>query len=361
VASAALALVGATAAPAGAALICGPRWNLVPTPAGIEVPFDVAIVSPDDAWIVGSGADHAVAARWDSQSWTEVGVPGPPGADSSTLRAVDVLSPTDAWAVGDFTAGADRQTFIVRWSGTQWENVPSPSPSSAFLEAVAAAAPGDVWAVGHSSDDPDALILHWDGLSWRNVRVPATHGDEDRLYDVAVASPTDVWAVGYARLGSEFSALTMHWNGIKWTRDQIPAPPHDDRTLAGITAIAPDDIWAVGSLFDQGGTGDGAYTLHRQGGVWQEVPTPALPGGDALADVAAVSTAEVWAVGSRPPSYEPLSMRWEGTRWNLEPFTHSRVKGELYGVDAAGSGHVWAAGPVYGSPTQAAMTAHLCH
>src|SRR5215203_5937709 len=47
------------------------------------------------------------------------------------LNDVEVLSATDAWAVGFITpigSGAQAQTLIQHWDGTSWHRVPSPNP-----------------------------------------------------------------------------------------------------------------------------------------------------------------------------------------------------------------------------------------
>jgi hypothetical protein len=71
--------------------------------------------------------------------------------------------------------------------------------------------------------------------------------------------------------------------------------------LAGVAAISSTDVWAVGS---SGPAGQAATTLteHWNGTAWSIVKSPdasnaATLGGDQLTAVAAVSTDDVWAVG----------------------------------------------------------------
>jgi hypothetical protein len=74
---------------------------------------------------------------------------------SSSLRGVVALSPTSAWAVGDYSPGPGitRNTLAEFWNGISWTVVSSQSVASAtnYLFSVAARASGTrVWAVGDS-------------------------------------------------------------------------------------------------------------------------------------------------------------------------------------------------------------------
>ena len=65
--------------------------------------------------------------------------------------------------VGDYPKGPTlvSQTLILRWNGTSWKRVPSPTPAGgAFLLGVAAVSARNAWAVG------GGLILRWNGVTW---------------------------------------------------------------------------------------------------------------------------------------------------------------------------------------------------
>ena len=68
------------------------------------------------------------------------------------------------------------QTLIVRWNGTAWKKVPSPSPAGSTLYGVAATSASNAWAVGCSNCSASGvyktLILHWNGIGWKQVPSP---------------------------------------------------------------------------------------------------------------------------------------------------------------------------------------------
>ena len=104
--------------------------------------------------VTGTGPAGAptVAPAAACPAWS--GPPPPsPGADDSELNGVAVLSPCDAWAVGDQHSGGVEQTLIEHWDGTAWTVVPSPNVAGRDneLDGVRAASPADIWAVGRAS------------------------------------------------------------------------------------------------------------------------------------------------------------------------------------------------------------------
>jgi hypothetical protein len=58
--------------------------------------------------------------------------------------------------------------------------------------------------------------------------------------------------------------------------------------------MSNDDVWAVG------GRDDRILIEHYNGNKWQVVSTPTLPGRSGLAAITAISSTNLWAVGSGP-------------------------------------------------------------
>jgi hypothetical protein len=122
-------------------------------------------------------------------------------------------------------------------------------------------------------------------------------------------SPTNAWAVGRSRSAT---ALVEHWNGTAWSIVPVPDPtPPAGSTLAsaqltGVSAVSSTDIWAVGS-YSLGGIALTGLTLtmHYDGTAWRVVSSPNIPGGTTfnpertvLNGVAAAGHNDVWAVGN---------------------------------------------------------------
>ncbi len=121
--------------------------------------------------------------RWDGTAWHIVANPALPGAIDSTLTTVATIPGTkQLWAVGSvlYDHPASHPALIERWDGTAWHLVatpalPSDAARSGTLSGVVALSPTDAWAVGEYSArnlDRRALIEHWNGTAWQVVSIP---------------------------------------------------------------------------------------------------------------------------------------------------------------------------------------------
>jgi hypothetical protein len=73
-------------------------------------------------------------------------------------------------------------------------------------------------------------------------------------------------------------------------------------SLVAVAAAGPDDVWAVGfhrATGDAGRSPTETLIEHWDGAEWRVVPSPEREQGAELVGVAATSTGEVLAVGSR--------------------------------------------------------------
>src|SRR5919197_1238740 len=177
-------------------------------------------------------------------AWDVVASPNS-GTQANVLEDVDGTGSSDVWAVGHESSitFVGSKTLILRWNGSSWRRIASPSPGSgsdqSFLTGVAAISPSDAWAVGafRTNDPADAraLTFHWNGTAW--IRVPNNCGAS--LREVFALSATNVWAVG--------GGSTCRWDGSTWRRISA-APPITQGylDLQDVTGTGPNNLWAVG-------------------------------------------------------------------------------------------------------------------
>lgn len=306
--------------------------------------------------LAGGGAASFLAARDVPRcgpAWRIVESPNP-SKTYTDLRAVAALSPDNVWAVGVYGATeAYAQTLTLRWDGVRWSHVPSPSVPrySNHVTAVAALSNREVWAVGGYHKDADfwqTLAMRWDGARWNMVPTPNL-APVSILNGVAALSPDEVWAVGeFSRgkgtAGGGSNALMMRWDGTAWRTLLGPGLPQPG-TLNAVAALSSNDVWAVGSTPDSSGAFLKPLALHWDGTAWRNMQPP---GAGELWSVAVMPAsgdraAEVWAVGNSGP--RTLAMRWTGGEWVVVP-TPGPGKGgnSLNAVTVAPNGEVWAVG-----------------
>ena len=335
-----LAGVMAVGGSAAASPLCHPDLKAIATPhlrKGSELAAVVAI-SKREAWAVGNQGAGARTLRehWDGRTWTVV--PGPDPGQGNTLEAVDGTSSSDVWAVGATFDGVSDHGLIQHWDGAQW--VLSPNPAGAGLTGVAVLSPTDAWAVGEAQ-----TILHWDGVAWSNVtHLPLEEAD---LHAVSAVSADDVWFVGAVAVeGGGENTLALHWDGSLVTNVTTDIPDGAS-ALNGVTALAPDDVWAVGVQEDLVSR---TVIEHWDGVVWTQVHSPNRgPEENELRGVSALSPTDIWAVGgfASEEIQHPLVVHWNGSSWRTveaeEPVPTDEVV-EFNAVSARTTQDIWAVG-----------------
>jgi hypothetical protein len=204
----------------------GTSWQVVSSPnpgASDDVLNGVFALASNDVWAAGeslgpASPDQALLLHWNGSAWSvtktpalgntgvfyavsganglvtaagdlfpTVGAPTQTLADQSVneksfvvtaspnntttdnlFYGVSVISPTNAWAVGQYLDSSGNPiTLTEQWNGTAWNIVTSPNPGVGgnILAAVAATSANDVWAVGASAGsgtgNDRTLILHY--------------------------------------------------------------------------------------------------------------------------------------------------------------------------------------------------------
>jgi hypothetical protein len=326
--------------------------------------YGIGVASANDVWAVGRHSDAAgyktLSMHWDGSAWNIVSTPNV-GSAFNQLFSVAALSPNDAWAVG---ASSDEnviyQPLIAHWDGTQWSIVSSAlAPgSSAFLYGIAAIAADDIWAVGYiqigfSAQQP--LIMHWDGSSWSLVLSPSTSlANHDILWAVSAVSTNNVWASGSSTdaVTGDYSTFIQHWDGNAWNIVPSPNPSGSIYNFVwGIEAVSADDIWVMGRAYD--GSSYPSLIEHWDGSAWSVTPSPSVQFYNEIYHASAISSTDVWAVGRYGGGFSDnvaMVMHWDGSAWSVAANPNPPGATEdnfLYSVAALSSQDVWAVGSYF--------------
>lgn len=231
----------------------GVSWSVVPSPnrgPGASFFGSVSALSGSDAWAVGthdlkSGAQAPLVEHWDGTSWSYVRSPYYHHSPQTVLSDVAMVSSNDVWAVGSYYSGPtlQYQPLAEHWDGTSWSIVPvaSPGTDSSFSSLTALGA-GDVWAVGGGDGGPFAE--HWGGSSWSEVPV-ANPGPRSSFGGVAAAG-SSLYATGVSYSG-RYNTLAEKLNGSAF--EVVSTPNVHGRRLDNELHGAASDgtiVWSVG-------------------------------------------------------------------------------------------------------------------
>ncbi len=332
---------------------CAPAWAVSPHPfagQGNSRFAGVAAIAADDVWAVGSYAgsnnyDQTLTEHWDGNAWTIVNSPNL-GQYGSVLAGVAAIASDDVWAVGWYqTTGSYLQNLTMHWDGAQWSVVTSPTVgSNSVFNGVAAVATNDVWAVGYSGlVTYQTLAMHWDGLAWAVVSTPNLGTLSNALSGVAAVATNDVWAVGYA--DDLIHTLTIRWDGMVWSVVSSPSVGSDGSLLNGVVAISSTDVWAAG----YSGSYASAFltlTMRWDGTVWNVVSSPNPTTNNEFNAVGGLATGDVWAAGFDydNTSGNTLTEHWDGTLWSVVPSADVASTNSLEAIAPVSATVVWAVG-----------------
>lgn len=188
-------------------------------------------------------------------------------------------------------------------------------------------------------------------MQWDQVASPSIPwGGEFNSVDAVSAN--DVWAVGRHRGGLASRTLTEHWDGVQWSIISSPnTDDEDENALFDVTAISSNDVWVVGSNDPRSDLRSHTLAMHWNGIQWSfnQPPSPGL-NENALYSVSAVYPNDVWAVGyyrNYQPIYlpQPSVVHWNGISWEqVGTPSLGSDGGMLFGVTVLAPNNVWAVG-----------------
>ncbi|HYP39271.1 MAG TPA: hypothetical protein VEX13_02840 [Chloroflexia bacterium] len=261
-------------------------------------PRDVDMLTSDDGWIVGDTfSPNGIAQyilHYDGTAWSTVeGIPS--DGQGYVLTAIDMVSPTDGWAVG-------ANTILHYTSGSagggrgKWESVKPNTDEQYTLYDIKMVSAEEGWATGWGG-----IIMHYIDGAWTKVE----SGVQDTMFSLAVVSPTDIWAVGD-------NAHATHYDGQAWRAHNLDPDAFiwSKFNLRGVAFTSSDDGWAVD-------TGDGTFFRYSNG-TWTRLEGDLTPQRvnkrgpiTGLNSISMLSTEEGWAVGQNGSILHFTGGQWE--------------------------------------------------
>ena len=312
--------------------------------------FGIAVGGSEKVWVAGTnptdkGRDRPLVRYWNGDRWTRQRTPTVRG-QGTNLRDIGIGRKGALWAVGDHSRTTSG-TFALRRTARGWKRTNSIDPSSSLnsFERVASLSRKRVWAVGtrwDSGGNHIVLIERWNGRRWR-VEPIAING---LLHGVYVNARDDAWAVGTTVRRGVGRTLTLHFNGSRWRKVSSPNASDRFHQLNAVDGNGRNDVWAVGYRQAKG-TYPQPITMHWNGSRWRLVDTPDL-GGRGHGELRAVSVQGSLVVAAGDyynprDGFRALVLNWFD-KWYQQDMTHLDQSIDLWDVDHAPNGDVFAAG-----------------
>jgi hypothetical protein len=193
----------------------GATWSVVPSPTPImssQFAASITAVSSKDVWAVGvdeTGQRRTLAAHWNGQNWSIVPTPNVgDGTVQNLLTGVSADANGDVWASG-YAFNVDHRNFrvpyVLRWNGKSWvmTQLPNLGGEGSLLSGIEVLSPTDAWAVGQTQESNGAILTlteQFNGSTWNIVPSPdpgSVGGLPDSSLDaVASAGGGTLFALG---------------------------------------------------------------------------------------------------------------------------------------------------------------------
>jgi hypothetical protein len=355
----------------------GTRWRIqaTPNPSGAQFSFlnAVSCTASSACTAVGgygnsSGTLVTLAERWNGTTWRIQRTPNPSGAQFSLLNAVSCTSSSVCAAFGVNANGSGLSvTLAERWNGTTWSIQPTPNrprASASGFSAVSCPMPSFCMAAGtaaNSFSTPVSLAESWNGKTWKIQKTPNLPGAEPSgLIGVSCTRPANCMAVGTTGIDNSprHALVAEHWNGNGWDITPVPNPPGMASAGGGLESVSCTGTSAcmtVGAYVNSSGLLQ-PLSERWNGTRWSVVPIPHPPGALAtlLNSVACTSATACTAVAeavNASGTWVTMAERWDGIRWRIQPTPNpagARSAG-LFGVDCTGPSACTAVGAVVDS------------
>jgi len=244
-------------------------------------------------------------------------------------------------------SGAALRTCVFGRKLRGWE------VSAAMMSAVGAVGFAAVVVVAVAAPSPAATVAQddaWQAVPSPDLRVPW------ELRDVAATGASDAVAVGWRTVpvgtSGDGPAVVLRWDGHRWAVDRrypTKSGPDVADNLFAVDAVSSSDVWAVGS------TDFRPIAEHWDGKRWRGFPGLVnAEGSSEFLDVTIAGPSSVWAVANElvVPQLSPVAQRWDGSRWERFVLPHPfDVFAQVLAVESFGPNDVWAVGHGRSGPT----------
>lgn len=237
--------------------------------SGFSLLYAVDDLSSTDIWVVGESSrmivGKALVQHFNGTAWSVVKLPKSLEGQFSSLRAIagsgkDLL-------MGGTVGSQGRSLLLGRSAGSLVMNQSLDGRArhrGRELSAILVHREQPMFAAGASSFDDSAHAIFdiGTGSVWRSVRVP--HAKHKILFGIASDGSQGAWAVGYGSAKGEYRAVAYHFAGGRLTRVRLP-PANGTSFLTSVVRTHGASLVAVGSC---GVEGTSLLVMRRRVSGW---------------------------------------------------------------------------------------------
>ncbi len=211
----------------------GTSWSVQTTPtlSGGGTLNAVDALSATNVWAVGGSTSGDLIEHFNGTSWSVVAAPA--SNAKASLTGISAISSTDIFAVGTGPKSIDT---LLQFNGTRWSAFSNTIAGSDATQAVDAISATDIWVVG------DSGIWNFNGTSWSQLATPNVF-----VNAISSSATNEVFAVGNTPpAAGDATTFVDQWNGTSFSPVTSANPGNDANSLDGVAALSNGLVVAVG-------------------------------------------------------------------------------------------------------------------
>lgn len=212
--------------------------------------------------------------RWDGSAWKNIPVPSALAADASTAVTLASDSPTDAWL---FTSSG----VVLRWNGSKLTAHPIPSwvvrlsRNGLYYASAQVFGPNNVWVFSagfhicgpNGLTCPDKYVSRYHHGRWTKSKLPVAP------LEVSALSASNIWVLSQPS-GTDSRYKLAHWNGQRWSTVSVPTvqvPKNSVEYVGNLAADTKGDVWLTRNINTGTQGGRTLYLMRWAAGHWHRV------------------------------------------------------------------------------------------
>jgi hypothetical protein len=259
----------------------GEGWEGIPSPTHNSL-HAIVFNSPNDGWAVGY---ENTILHWDGNNWLQYPPPeiaANPQPENILFEDIKFSNSTDGWISGAWELNNGMKGVLLHWDGLSWKYIEDKTnilSSSSCLCSIALLSPRDAWVVGDSRM-PMASIIHWNGTAWSDRQNGIRANGS--LHVIQALGADDIWIGGEENImlsngNTDWYSrgYLLHWNGRQWEKIELPERWNDE-TIYTLWTTKPKSqvLFAMAAQSPQNIIVGGNVQAQWNGEEWSEIEAP---------------------------------------------------------------------------------------
>ncbi|MEO8413302.1 MAG: T9SS type A sorting domain-containing protein [Ginsengibacter sp.] len=287
-----------------------------------------------------------IVAKWDGQSWSELGAGTSPLKASNVITCIVADKAGNVYAAGGFPNNTGNLS-VAKWNGTSWSEVGGANAlnPNGLIYAMTLDKQNNLYVAGGFTDGSGSqYVAKWDGTNWSQLGTGANSLKANGLiYSLTTDDAGGIYVGGHFT-NANGKYYVAKWSGTNWAEVGAGVPLNANDYISCIKTDNAGNVYAGGAFTNS----SGEYFIARWNGLnWAEVGggAAALKANGAVNAIAISATGIIYAGGFGTNLNGSTNVvKWDGTTWTEIFNVGYSVNDAIRSLSLDNSGNLYAAG-----------------